>query len=363
MTCRRAGFLVLLVTAVRLVAAPPEPIQKPVKLLGLGEDVDRGFAKLTDIGITPSLTYYGVFQGNPVGGIQQRTAYSHLILVGVELNFEKLIGLPGESLLISGAEAEGKNLSSYIGNINTVSDAFVTPHTLMFYELYWKQMSFEDKLELRLGRVTPADQFASVSAFGLQVSGGINGYPTSIFVNAPFRGSPNATWGASAKFLVTKEIYAEAGVYQASERLGKLSNHGLDFTVRSNDGELVMAQVGWGPPSASRRREPFSIKMEINHSLTATWGLLVITPRGGYYSNFKFPELHGSNIQHNACGSSMPLGNKCSAGVLRIRARISACGVASRFRRSKTFRSSPSWGSPAQSGRASFRDVIATNSC
>jgi hypothetical protein len=125
--------------------------------------------------------------------------------------------------------------------------------------------------------VTPADQFASVSAFGLQVSGGINGYPTSIFVNAPFRGSPNATWGASAKFHVTEEIYAEAGVYQASERLGKLSNHGLDFTVRSNDGELVMAQVGWSPPSASRRREPFSIKMEINHSLTATWGFLVIT--------------------------------------------------------------------------------------
>jgi len=54
-------------------------------------------------GITPSLTYSGVFQGNPVGGIQQRTAYSHLILFGVELNFEKLIGLPGESPTISGA--------------------------------------------------------------------------------------------------------------------------------------------------------------------------------------------------------------------------------------------------------------------
>src|SRR6516162_9182261 len=103
MTCRRAGFLVLLVTAVRLVAAPPEPIQKPVKLLGLGPEVDQEFAKLTDIGITPSLTYYGVFQGNPVGGIQQRTAYSHLILGSVELNFEKLIGLPGGSPTISGA--------------------------------------------------------------------------------------------------------------------------------------------------------------------------------------------------------------------------------------------------------------------
>jgi hypothetical protein len=95
MTARYAGFLVLLVTAVRLVAVPPEAIQKPVKLLGLGPEVDREFATLTDIGITPSLTYVGVFQGNPVGGIQQRTAYSHLILASVELNFEKLIGLPG----------------------------------------------------------------------------------------------------------------------------------------------------------------------------------------------------------------------------------------------------------------------------
>jgi hypothetical protein len=158
MTGRCAGFLVLLVTAVRLVAAPPEPIQKPVKLLGLGADVDQEFAKLTDMGITPSLTYYGVFQGNPVGGIQQRTAYSQLILFGVESNFEKLIGLPGGSLTISGAQAMGENLSSYIGNINTVSEAFATPSTVLFYELYWKQLLFGDKLELRFGRMTPADQ-------------------------------------------------------------------------------------------------------------------------------------------------------------------------------------------------------------
>jgi len=82
MTGRCAGLFVFLVTAVRLVAAPSEAIQKPVKLLGLGEDVDREFAKLTEIGITPSLTNYGVFQGNPVGGIQQRSAYSHLMLFG-----------------------------------------------------------------------------------------------------------------------------------------------------------------------------------------------------------------------------------------------------------------------------------------
>jgi carbohydrate-selective porin OprB len=71
---------------------------------------------------------------------------------------------------------------------------------------------FEDRLELYVGRMTAADQFAALPAFGLQVSGGINGNPTNLFVNALFTSSPNATWAASAKIHATKEIYAEAGI-------------------------------------------------------------------------------------------------------------------------------------------------------
>jgi hypothetical protein len=67
-----AHSFVLLSAATTLVAAPPEPVQKPVKLLGLGEGLDREFSKLTDIGITPFFAYYGVYQGNPVGGVQEQ---------------------------------------------------------------------------------------------------------------------------------------------------------------------------------------------------------------------------------------------------------------------------------------------------
>jgi len=300
MTLRRAGFLVLLVAAVKLVAAPPEPIQKPVKLLGLGENVDREFAKLTDIGITPSLTYYGVFQGNPIGGIQQRTAYSQLILFGVELNFEKLVGLPGGSLTISGAQAMGENLSNYVGNINTVSEAFSTPDTLLFYQLYWKQLLFGDKLELRLGRMSAADQFASVPAFWLQVNGGINSNPTSLFVNAPFRSAPNASWAASTKIQATNEFYVEGGIYQASQRLDDAAYHGLDFSIRANDGELTLGQIGWTPSFFAGSETPAFA--ENGNKLPGMAGLPGSYILGGYYSNFKFPELNGSKIQRSAYG-------------------------------------------------------------
>jgi porin len=294
---------ILLVTVVDLWAAPPEPIQQPAPTLGLGAAIDQEFEKLTSLGVSPFLAYYGVFQGSPVGGIQEdRTAYSHLILFGTTLDFDKLVNLPGASLYISGAEAEGKDLSTYIGNINSVSEAFVTPDTLLFYELYWKQMLFDNKVDLRLGRMTAADQFASVPAFGLQVNGGINGNPSSIFVNAPFTSSPVATWAASANFRVTKEFYAEAGVYQASQHLGKLDDHGLNFTIHSDDGELVMWQIGWEPTlsefpvgNSFDRNENKSLG-ESNPGFPGSYIL------GGYYSNFNFPELNGRNIQHSAYG-------------------------------------------------------------
>jgi porin len=300
--CELSAFFVLVATATRLFGAPPGPVQLPVPTLGLGTAINQEFTKLTKFGITPFLAYYGVFQGNPVGGIQQRTAYSHLLLFGVELNFNKLICLPGASLTISGAEAIGKNLSDDIGNINTVSEAFVTPLTVLFYELYWKQMLLDDKLELRLGRMTAADQFASVPAFGLQVSGGINGNPTSILVNAPFTVLPNATWAASAKIHVTKEVYAEAGVYQASERLGKIGYHGLNFAINGDDGGLIMGQVGWEP---SFFKTAGTTSFDKNGKKTVAEGTLGLPGNyilGGYYSNFKFPELNGSNIQTNAFG-------------------------------------------------------------
>ena len=297
-----SAAFVLVATAARLWGAPPEPVQKPLQLMGLGAAINQGFTKLTNFGVTPFLTCYGVFQGNPIGGIRQRSAYSHLILFGATLDFDKLLAIPGGSLMISGAEAAGKDLSEDIGNINAVSEAFVTPLTVLFYELYWKQLLLEDKLEFYIGRMTAADQFASVPAFGLQVSGGINSNPTSLFVNAPFTSSPNATWGASAKMHATKEIYAEAGIYQATERIFKLGYHGLNFAINENDGELIMGQVGW-EPTFFKIPERTSFDKNGNKTVAdGTSGLPGNYIFGGYYSNFRFPELNGSKIQHNAYG-------------------------------------------------------------
>jgi porin len=290
--CKFLTFLVV-ATATRLVAASLESDWQLIPKLDLAAAIDREFTKLTNIGITPFIDYYGVFQGNPAGGIQQRTAYSHLLLYGAGFNFDKLLGIPGGSLFLSGAEATGENLSGSIGNINTVSEAFATPLTVMFYEIYWKQMLLDDRLQLCLGRMSAADLFAAVPAFGLQVSGGINSNPTSLFVNAPFTSPPNATWAATAKINVAKQTYAEAGVYQASDLAAQTGYHGLNFAIKGEDGELVMAEVGWQPAFF---KSPEKTAVAGNSGLPGTYII------GGYYSNFKFPMLNESKFQTNAYG-------------------------------------------------------------
>jgi porin len=298
---RLLGIALALVGGTSLVAAPPEPLQQPVKLLGLGAGLARVFQTLADKGITLSLSYYGVFQGNPVGGITQETAYSHSIFFGVELNLEQLVCLPGASLLISSADGAGNNLSIPIGNINTVSEAYVTP-TIMFYELYWKQRLFKDALELKFGRMAAASQFASLPAFGHQVSGGINSNPTSLFVNAPFTGTPNATWAATVTIHPTEETYAEAGAYQATDHLGVPKYHGLDVSIRSKDGLLAMAEVGWKPTfcgTPDRTVSDQDCKKTVTSGEPGLPGTYLL---GGYYSHWKFAELSGLGTVNDAYG-------------------------------------------------------------
>lgn len=264
--------------------------------------VNQEFGSLNDAGIKPFVIYYGVFQGNPVGGNEQSAAWSQELVFGATLDFEKLLHLPGAALVISGADAAGSNLSDDIGNIFTASQAYVTP-TMMFYELYWQQSLLDNALEFRVGRISSGDTFAALPAFGLQVNGGINGNPLSVFLNSEFTASPVATWGAYAKYAPTSDTYASAGIYQATERLGVTAYHGLDFSIRSNDGVLLLGEVGWTPTFAQAPTPTGKDgKSSSPPASSATSGLPGTYIAGIYYSNLPEHEFLGNGTQQNSYG-------------------------------------------------------------
>jgi len=276
-----------------LSAAPAETTQKPLKVDGLDNTIDAGMADLSQDGITPFFSYYADYMGNVSGGVARTDDYTHEILFGTEFDFSKIAGLNGGSFTISGAQGTGQNVSASIGNQFYVSESYVVPG-FRFYECFWKQKLFDDRLELRLGRITEGDQFAVLPAFVLQASGGINGNPLSLLLNTSFNGSPVATWGGSAKYYFSKDAYIASGLYQAAAHNSDPAYHGLNMGINtSQNGVLNLNQVGWEPNFGAT---------ELKSTGKNDSGLPGTYLGGFYYSRNNFPEFNSPSVELNAYG-------------------------------------------------------------
>lgn len=199
------------------------------------------------VGIEFFIDYYGVFQGNPIGGKAQDFAYSQYLPFGFEL--KEPLGWHGGGLRVSGVSGAGRNLSATIGNAFQVSQAW-TDNTLFLYEAYLLQKALDDRLVVLAGRVSSAEFFAGLPAFNLLVTSGLNSVPIALELNSPFTGSKSASWAAGARWLPAEETYVMAGWFQAQADLGNSGPyHGLDLAIGQGDGGFAVAEIGWTPNS------------------------------------------------------------------------------------------------------------------
>jgi porin len=199
------------------------------------------------VGVDFFVDYFGVFQGNPVGGQSQSFAYSQYLPFGFE--WKEPLGWRGGALRVSAVSGAGSNLSETIGNAFTVSQAW-DGNTLFFYQAYLVQKAFDDKLEIGIGRVAAEQFFATLPAFDMLVTGGLNSVPIALEINSPFTGSSSASWFAGARWLPAKEISLTAGVFQARADLGQSGPYyGLDLGLDQNDGTFGVVEIGWTPNS------------------------------------------------------------------------------------------------------------------
>lgn len=268
-------------------------------------------------GIDFSLTYTNNLAGNPVGGLSQGFTYTDNIYVGVELMMEKLVGWQGARIFISALDRNGTSLSQkYIGNQFTVQQIFGN-QTIVFYALLLEQEIIKDKLTLRLGRYGTGDDFASSPIYWLYMNNGIDGNPQALPVNTGFASYPNAVWGSTLIATPTEEITAKAGVFQVNPRLGKMAYHGLDFSIRPDDGILLIGQFQWSPeffkrdvPAASPAETPSADSKNPSNTLgkktfapiSERKGLPGNYWVGAYYSNANYAQFGSEATAQNSYG-------------------------------------------------------------
>ena len=200
-------------------------------------------------GVKFSFDYYADLLGNPSGGDRQGANYTHIMIFGANVDFEKMIGLKGASLRISGAYNAGKDLSGKIGNFFTISQSAVSDGWF-FYELYYSQtlnLPWDDIITISAGRMSMSDSFASLPVFGYLSSGAMDSTPASLFYASPFTASTTATWGMVLDYETVNNLTFSYGLFQVPPNVNSSHWHGTDFGIGSNDGYMMLMQVAWNP--------------------------------------------------------------------------------------------------------------------
>lgn len=195
------------------------------------------------LGITASGSYYAAFQTNATGGSHQVWDYAGQLTTAVDVNFEKLLKIPGMSLYFSDTWGTGSNLTAFVGTVFPPNPNYAVGAYLG--EIYLQQKLFDGNLTLAVGRLGADSTFAGLPVFDNYVSYAINPTPVSLVVNdLSYTGPPpGLEWGAQAVYNLTPVVQVAAGVFNTNPNS---ANNGNIFALQQgNKGALVTAQASY----------------------------------------------------------------------------------------------------------------------
>ncbi len=202
---------------------------------------------LADKGFALGMTYIGDMIGNVSGGFKRGVIYQGRLDLGIDADFDKLVGWQGAKMHANLFQIYGHGLTrSSIGNIAPISEIEALPDTRL-YEAYIEQ-SFGNWLSFKVGQQAADTEFFDSKTDDLFINGTF-GWPAIKASNLPAGGPspPIAAVGARAKAKVTEEVTAFAAIFNgnaAGPGNGEpqlRDNHGLAFRV--TDAPWLIGQV------------------------------------------------------------------------------------------------------------------------
>jgi porin len=202
---------------------------------------------LVQRGITPSITYTTDVLGNPVGGLRKGIAYAGQLNADLTFDLGKVAGLDGLTFNISGNWASGTDLSADdIGNFFVVAQAFAGDRVRL-YTLYLAQSLLDGRLDIKVGRFAPGDDFLSWPQYTFFANIALNPAVFATQVNVPgFTAAPIGTWGARVRGKPLDTLTTTVGLYYSDPSRDLANTSGVDFAVdATGTGVLVMTEVAY----------------------------------------------------------------------------------------------------------------------
>jgi porin len=236
----------------------------------LTSDWSGARAEARRLGITPTGAYFSALQTNASSGPHQIWGYTGQLTTALDLNFERLLKIPGMSLYVSDTWGTGSNLTATIDSVYPVNiDYAVGAYAA---EIYLQQKLLKDELTVAAGRLAASYTFAELPVFDNYVSLAINPTPLSLLSNdISYTGPPpGLEWGAQAVYNVAPVVQLAAGAFNTNPNSAA---NGNDFAFQQgNKGALVTAQLSYlynQGPNEQRKQGQYTVGfLEDNNSFS-----------------------------------------------------------------------------------------------
>ncbi len=221
--------------------------------------------------------------GNLSGGTTRTAIWESLFIAGMEVDFQKAIGVPGLSLAVSGLYAAGTGLTEKaVHDFNTLSN-IDTYDSVRLYEAWLQEVFWDGKFSIRIGQIL-ADAEFFVSDYG------------ALFINSSFGAIPLvsqnlvppifpvAAPGLRLRAVPNEVFYAEAAAFSGEVGDPGMNNkHGTLFSFPGQDGALVFIELGYRVNSPATKASPDS----------GDAPLVGACKIGGFYDSGRFEDSSG----------------------------------------------------------------------
>jgi porin len=173
-------------------------------------------SKLEQEGVRLTFSYYGDAFANPFGGIKQGFGYDGRFGAIIDANLEKLAGWSGATFDASIHQIHGTQFSAAnLDNLMLVSGVEAPTSTRLFN--LWIEQQFANRLNLRVGQFTAAQEFLVSDNADLFVNSTF-GWPVLNSVALPSGGPnyPEATPGARLQIAITDQLTFRAAIFDGN---------------------------------------------------------------------------------------------------------------------------------------------------
>ena len=204
-------------------------------------------SQLEDEGVTPYVVYTSIISGNPSGGTRQAgPKYAQDINFGLTFDMQKLVGWEEATINVNSVDRVGKTIKPDVGSVYDPVQIY-GGQTITLYNLTLEQKFWNDLGALKIGRLSPGDDFAESPLYNYYVNNGIDGQIRAIIDDTRFATYPFASWGARLRFDPDAEFNVQTGLFQVSDHYVDRNFNGVNFGINGSDGIQVVQQFGWTP--------------------------------------------------------------------------------------------------------------------